>query len=146
MWNTKYNPFLIVIPGFSECESAIANDIPSISSNIISNRKSQTTYILAVRNEHRKWVSSKTNASVDKLAAHKRKRQLDMIEEGLFWEYVQVLLVPIFSQLYFTKMSTVQTAGLHDLSANRATPKDNRTVTLQGLYFEPYDRMFHRCI
>ena len=35
VWNTRYNAFVIVIPGFSESESDIVNDIPSISSDIL---------------------------------------------------------------------------------------------------------------
>ena len=45
MRNTRYNTFAIVIPGFSDSESDIGNDIPSISSDIlgISNRKNRYT-------------------------------------------------------------------------------------------------------
>ena len=41
MQNTRYNAFITVIPGFSEDESDIENDTPSISGDIlgISNRK-----------------------------------------------------------------------------------------------------------
>ena len=35
MQNTRYNTFVIVIPGFPETESDIGTDIPSISSDII---------------------------------------------------------------------------------------------------------------
>ena len=35
MRNTRYNAFIIVIPGFSENESDIGNDIPSISGDIL---------------------------------------------------------------------------------------------------------------
>ena len=43
MRNTRYNTFAIVIPRFSDSESDIGNDIPSISNDIlgISNRKNR---------------------------------------------------------------------------------------------------------
>ena len=43
--NTRYNAFVIVIPGFSESEIGIGNNIQYISSDMlgISNRKKQYT-------------------------------------------------------------------------------------------------------
>ena len=48
--NTRYNAFIIVIPGFSESEIGIGNNIQDISSDIlgISNRKKQ--YIRYIKN------------------------------------------------------------------------------------------------
>ena len=45
MGNTTHNEFAIIIPGFSESESDIGNDIPSISNVLlgISNRKNRYT-------------------------------------------------------------------------------------------------------
>ena len=47
MRNTRYNPFEIVIPGFSESKSDIGNDIPGISCDILgtSNQKKRIYYV-----------------------------------------------------------------------------------------------------
>ena len=61
------------------------------------NKKKKSSYF-ALTNEHRKFVWSKTNALLDTVPAHERKRQL-ALTEGLFWRYVQVLMVSVFLQV-----------------------------------------------
>ena len=50
MRNTKYNAFEIVISGFSESESDNGNDIPGISSDIMSTSNRKKGYARYIKN------------------------------------------------------------------------------------------------
>ena len=92
MWNTRCNTFAIIIPGFSDSESDIGNDIPSISSDIIGMLNQKNRYTRFIKNM---WQSASiyVRLGVDSM----RLKYLRKISYSMFYWAKQNIMVYILN-------------------------------------------------